>query len=307
MVWPVRLSPVASAVSAAVAARASFILPLRDLGDGEVDTALTRGIGSATFTRATTATTRGPMYLSLPGASGDYASTPDSASNSFAEGIEIVAKLLLDDWTPLDDSTIASKWTGTGNQRAWMFRVSASGGLTVSWSLAGSSISATLSSSVSAGFTDGTTHWVKLKVSSDGSTGSLIDFFTSEDGETWTRLGTQRTSVVAPTFFDSSAPVEIGTNSGGVGDILAGKIFRVKIYDGSGTLIHDFNPADTTDGDTSFASSTTGETWTINGSAAIRGGLLASVASGTPRSYYLSDGTYAGYLAEGARTNICLQ
>jgi hypothetical protein len=36
-------------------------------------------------------------------------------------------------------------------------------------------------------------------------------------------------------------------------------------------------------------------------------GTLVSVASGTPRSYYLSDGTYAGYLAEGARTNLAIR
>jgi hypothetical protein len=36
-------------------------------------------------------------------------------------------------------------------------------------------------------------------------------------------------------------------------------------------------------------------------------GLWAQVASGSPRSFYDSDGTYLGYLAEGARTNYCLQ
>lgn len=36
-------------------------------------------------------------------------------------------------------------------------------------------------------------------------------------------------------------------------------------------------------------------------------GLLKKVASGVPRSHYLSDGTYAGFLAEGARTNLVLR
>ena len=35
-------------------------------------------------------------------------------------------------------------------------------------------------------------------------------------------------------------------------------------------------------------------------------GLWAAVASGDPRSYYAEDGTYLGYLAEGARTNSAL-
>jgi hypothetical protein len=36
-------------------------------------------------------------------------------------------------------------------------------------------------------------------------------------------------------------------------------------------------------------------------------GLLKKVASGVPRSHYLASGEYGGYLAEGARTNRCLQ
>lgn len=37
------------------------------------------------------------------------------------------------------------------------------------------------------------------------------------------------------------------------------------------------------------------------------GGNLFQVASGTPRSHYSSAGAYLGYLAEGARTNLCLR
>lgn len=36
-------------------------------------------------------------------------------------------------------------------------------------------------------------------------------------------------------------------------------------------------------------------------------GLIIPVASGVPRSWYWPDGTYGGYLPEGARTNLCLQ
>jgi hypothetical protein len=39
----------------------------------------------------------------------------------------------------------------------------------------------------------------------------------------------------------------------------------------------------------------------------VSGSNLISVASGSPRSHYTPTGTYAGYLAEGARTNLCLQ
>lgn len=53
-------------------------------------------------------------------------------------------------------------------------------------------------------------------------------------------------------------------------------------------------------GSATFTRATTATTRLSNG-------LLASVASGSPRSYYSPSGVYLGYLAEGARTNLCLQ
>lgn len=40
--------------------------------------------------------------------------------------------------------------------------------------------------------------------------------------------------------------------------------------------------------------------WTV-----LSDGTIGAVASGSPRSYYSPSGTYLGYLAEGARTNLC--
>lgn len=38
----------------------------------------------------------------------------------------------------------------------------------------------------------------------------------------------------------------------------------------------------------------------------LKNGLLKKVASGVPRAHYAADGTYLGYLSEGARTNLAL-
>jgi hypothetical protein len=48
---------------------------------------------------------------------------------------------------------------------------------------------------------------------------------------------------------------------------------------------------------------------TLSGSTPtlVNGPNLVQVASGVPRSHYLADGTYGGYLAEGARTNLALR
>ena len=82
----------------------------------------------------------------------------------------------------------------------------------------------------------------------------------------WTTRGTN--TGAATSIHDSTAPVTIGAaQSGGTGEVFTGYIYEVRIYDGiGGTLVSDFNPQrDMNPGDTSFVSSTTGETWTLNG------------------------------------------
>lgn len=85
----------------------------------------------------------------------------------------------------------------------------------------------------------------------------------------------------------------------GAGDIFATASFDLKFEDGgNGTCV--FNLRNPTAAHT-FTRATTATT-------VLSSGLIGSVASGIPRSYY--DPTtreFLGYLAEGARTNICLQ
>jgi hypothetical protein len=69
--------------------------------------------------------------------------------------------------------------------------------------------------------------------------------------------------------------------------------------------------ADLGDGQVDTYNKTKGESGTFTratvASCRLKSGLLKKVASGVPRSHYLEDGTYGGYLAEGARTNLCLR
>ncbi|HYH48309.1 MAG TPA: hypothetical protein VEG38_02060, partial [Acidimicrobiia bacterium] len=56
------------------------------------------------------------MRLTLPGANGNYASTPDSAGNSITGDIDIRAKLSMADWTPTAQVVVVAKAGSTGTR-----------------------------------------------------------------------------------------------------------------------------------------------------------------------------------------------
>lgn len=220
----------------------------------------------------------------LPGVSGSYFSTPDSAAASITGDIDIRVKVALNDWTPAATSTLLGKYDAAGNQQSYLLQVLAAGTLIFYTSSSGTASTSAISS-VATGLADGSTKWVRATRAS--ASGQVI-FYLSDDGVTWNQLGTPQTNT-AGAIFDGTALVTIGAfNNAGTGNPAAGRVYRAQIYSGiDGTLAVDFNPNSWTSG-TTWASATT-ETWTINGTAAV-----IPVSLG-------------GYLAEAAATNLCLQ
>ncbi len=258
--------------------------------------------------------TQDPLYLSLPGTSGHYASTPDSAANSITGDIDIRVKVAKTDWTPATADCYAAKWN---TSLAWLFRGQTTGELIYNWSADGASSVATKVSSVATGFIDGTVHWVRVTHDVDnGAGGNDVKFYTSEDGVNWTQLGTTQTTAGTTSIFNSTAVVEVGSASGGTANQLNGKIYSAQIYDeidGTTPLV-DFNPhRDATTPTGTITSSTTGEVWTINGaSSVVRNATYHGTGvdgvkcfdtdlSGNP----IPLSTLKGYLAEAAATNLC--
>mgnify|MGYP000591408831 FL=1 len=252
--------------------------------------------------------TQDPLYLSLPGTAGHYASTPDSVAASVTGDIDIRVKVAMADWTPTTYANIISKWVGATYSYTFQFDTTVGRLL-----LAGNSGGFAAVSSVGTGFTDGTTHWVRgTRVAATG----VVTFYTSEDGESWGQLGTP-VAGTAGAISDDSVAVGIGGNSSGP-SALNGKIFSAQIYDeiDGTTPVVDFNPhRDATTPAGTITSSTTGEVWTINGAssvvrnAAYHGSMVDGVKcydtdlSGNP----IAASTLKGYLAEPAATNLCLQ
>lgn len=205
----------------------------------------------------------GEDHVVLSGASGTYASTPDAAALDIVGDLDLRVRVAMNDWTPAAESTLIAKYTATGNQRSYGLAVTTGGNLIFRWSENGTA-EKTATSSVATSFTDGTAHWVRATIDVDtGATDAAITFYTSEDGTTWTQLGAVQANGGATTsIFASTAVLELGGQTLGTVNRLAGKIFSAQVRSGiGGTVVA--NPLATT---TSLGDDTP-RTWTLNGAA----------------------------------------
>lgn len=177
-------------------------------------------------------------YLALPGATGDYASTPDTPANSITGDIDIRVRAALTDWTPAAAQVLAAKWSTSGNL-SWTFQVAATGVLQFTTSNNGST-SSNADSSVATGIGDGAWRWVRVTRAS--ATGA-IKFYTSANGTAWTQLGTDRSNT-SGTIFNSNAIVEVGARVSGSSLPANGRIGYVEIRSGiGGAVMALFDPA----------------------------------------------------------------
>lgn len=209
---------------------------------------------------------------SLPGSAGSYITTPDSVPLSITGDIDIRAQITMADYSPASETAIVGKLQST-NQRSFALTVSDVGFLrlynstdgTIGTQLVGVSTLA-LTNVVS----DGQTVWVRATLDvNDGAGNRVYQFFTSPDGVNWTQLGTTITTAGTTSIFDSTSIVEIGSLLAGTTFPFSGSIQRVQIRNGiGGTLVGNFDPRASGRGKTTVVAST-GETWTLQGSAAL--------------------------------------
>jgi hypothetical protein len=170
--------------------------------------------------------------LVLKGITGQYASAPDSVALSITGDIDIKAKATIPDWTPAGLNHIfAAKRVDAGNQQSFSFSLSATGTLNLMTYPDGTGPSAiTSSSTVATGVADGATKWVRVTLDvNDGAGNRVCKFYTSDNGTTWTQLGSTVTTAGTTSIFDSNSPLEIGSRNLGVNDKLIGTVHRVII------------------------------------------------------------------------------
>lgn len=239
----------------------------------------------------------GTRYLYLPGVAGNYASTPDSVANSITGDIDIRVRVALDDWTPATIMGLIGKRTDPAN-RSFRFNIDTGGTPALFWSADGSTELAA-GCSAATGITDGVAAWVRVTLDVDDGAGNrVIKFYTAEDSATeptsWAQLGNTVTTAGTTSIFNGNAVVEIGSALSGTTHLAKSRTYRAIIKSGiDGTTVVDFNPADASDGATSFASSATGETWTVNSSGSLPAqivGRASALFNGT--SHYLKTAAF---------------
>ena len=99
---------------------------------------------------------------------------------------------------------------------------------------------------------------------------SRCTFSYSTDGVSYTQLGNVVThaDVTAARNINGGGP-RIGQAPSYGGFPFNGRIYSVKLLDATNTAVIDCNPADYTSGGTTWTSSTTGEIYTVNGTASM--------------------------------------
>lgn len=192
-----------------------------------------------------------PSYLSLPGESGDYASTPDAAALDIVGDIDLRCRVALDDWTPALDPAFVSKF-GPPGDRSYLLTMSGNGKINMSWTEDGTATK--LAFSDSNVLTDGEIKWVRATLDvDDGASGNAVKHYLSDDGSDWTQLGSTVTTAGVTSIYSGAQTVEVGANSSGGQRKLVGKVFRAEIYDGiDGTRVFDARFEDEEPGTTSF-------------------------------------------------------
>lgn len=221
----------------------------------------------------------GLNFLNLPGAAGDYASTPDSVAVSITGDIDLRALAAPASAWGTGSGTFISKWNTGALQRSYTFGISG-GFLNVLWIDSAAGIHTFTSLAPITGDAS-EVMWVRVTVDvNNGAAGHTVDFYTSTTGVSWTALGTSQTTAGVTDIIDSTAEVEVGARDLGLSVNYTGSVYQATIYNGiGGTLVASMVPEDTTAGDTSWPSLLTGEIWTVQGVATIKSGVVQGLTN----------------------------
>lgn len=173
----------------------------------------------------------GDGYVTIPGVSGSYIKALDNVNLRIIGDIDISAKISAADWTTGVGQCIVSKFGGPGD-RGWALEINGTGAPYFYWSADGTNTIVKVATSPLP-ILDGVDIWVRVTLDVDnGASGHTLIFYTSADGVTWTQLGNPVITAGVTSIFASTTTVEIGTRTGGLSDLFAGKIYKVIVKNG---------------------------------------------------------------------------
>lgn len=204
-------------------------------------------------------------YVYLPGANSNYLSVPDSAALDITGDLDLRVWCALDDWTPAAIQILIGK--REVNQIAYQMAIDTTGNVRLLWSTNGT-VGILATSTAATGVADGTAKWVRATLDVDnGAAGYSVQFFLSDNGTSWTQLGTTVTVAGVTSIFASTANLNVGARNSGGAEPAAGKFYRAQVLNGiGGTVVCDVNMSVLTSGtQTTFTeSSSNAATVTVN-------------------------------------------
>jgi hypothetical protein len=178
-------------------------------------------------------------YLNTPQGTTEVSSTADTPANSVTGDIDLQVKVGAESYTPAVAGTLIAKYD-TGSTRSYLFRLMSNGTLRLTLSQDGSTgVFAT--SSVALNLLAGSIWWLRATWrQSDGK----VQFFTSDNGITWTQLGSDQTIAIA-SIADTTSPLRIGSYSTAGTEQFVGRFYQAKIKRGTNGIVASwFNAAD---------------------------------------------------------------
>jgi hypothetical protein len=246
---------------------------------------VTEAVGSP-LTRANT------QFGDLHGVASDYFSTPNTTDNTIAGDVDVRAKIACNSYVG-SDQTIVTKRTGS-DRGEYTLRVSSSSARNLQFYWGNSTTFVVFQQTMIANpLVDGRIAYVRATRGVNGANYE-VKFYSSVDGVAWVQEGsTQTVPTAGNTPVSGNTPLGVGALSAGQ-EKLVGRIYNVQVYNGiNGTLAAEFNAGDYVSGST-LVSSTSGETWTLQGNASV---FQPPVNASGP----------FGYLTEKANANLAIQ
>jgi len=236
----------------------------------------------------------GSVALDLPGAEGDYASTPDVAALDITGDLDVRFDATLANWCLADYPT----GTGTDYDHTELMGKAASGQVSwnlyvrlsklyLTWSTNGSTL---ISASSTADLPLTTSGRLAVRATLDvnnGAGGHVVTFYTSDSiSGAWTQLGDAVTGSGTTSIHSGTAALRIGSIPDVSYSEAIGLVHAAQIRNGiGGTVVANPDFTAQSSGTTSFADSA-GLTWTTAGNAEItnrKTRFVGEVSSWTPR------------------------
>lgn len=217
----------------------------------------------------------GSMALDLPGAVGDWASTPDTASLDITGDLDVRVDASLSNWLdPSSDASVSehidliAKY-GTSPQKSWMLGIRGYD-LYFDWSADGTN---TITARSTVPFPASPTARIAVRVTLDvnnGASGNTVTFYTSDSlSGTWAQLGDPVTQAGTTSIFASTTALKIGDATPFTFGRAAGSVHAAQVRNGiAGTIVANPDFSAQASGTTSFADSA-GLTWTLAGNTSI--------------------------------------